>query len=224
MMPESAEQTIAIDYYTDLLCVWAWIAQPRLREVCNQWGEKVSIRHRYIDIFGDAHNKIRQRWGESDGFEKFSEHIHHAAEAHPDSAVHRDIWLYTRPHTSLNAHLFIKAAGILSGEALAAEYALDVRRAFFVEARDISDATVLLEMATAIGIDSDRLQHVFDSGEALAALSGDMHHARQSQVSGSPTWVLNEGRQVLYGNVGYRILSANIEELLRTDSGGASWC
>ena len=47
-----------IDYYTDILCVWAWIAQPRLEELQRQWGQQIEVRHRYVDIFGDAHTKI----------------------------------------------------------------------------------------------------------------------------------------------------------------------
>ena len=58
----------------------------------------------------------------------------------------------------------------------------------------------------------------------MAALSGDLRSAAQLGLKGSPTWVLNEGRQVLFGNVGYRILSANIEELLKHPGAEASWC
>lgn len=36
--------------------------------------------------------------------------------------------------------------------------------------------------------------------------------------------VEREGRQVLYGNVGYRILNAHIEELAKTPTLEASWC
>ena len=44
-------------------------------------------------------------------------------------------------------------------------------------------------------------------------------------IQGSPSFVLNEGRQKLYGNVGYRILEANIHELLRAQPADqASWC
>jgi CubicO group peptidase (beta-lactamase class C family) len=43
-------------------------------------------------------------------------------------------------------------------------------------------------------------------------------------VRGSPTWVLNEGRQVIYGNVGYRVLNANVEELINRPIEEASWC
>jgi hypothetical protein len=36
--------------------------------------------------------------------------------------------------------------------------------------------------------------------------------------------MLGEGRQKLYGNVGYRILEANIQEVLADPSERASWC
>jgi hypothetical protein len=35
---------------------------------------------------------------------------------------------------------------------------------------------------------------------------------------------MNGGRQILYGNVGYRILNANVEELLKHPEQEASWC
>ena len=38
--------SIHIDYYTDVLCVWAWIAQPRLEELNRQWAGRVTIRPR----------------------------------------------------------------------------------------------------------------------------------------------------------------------------------
>ena len=43
-------------------------------------------------------------------------------------------------------------------------------------------------------------------------------------VVGSPAFMLGEGRQKLYGNVGYRILEANIQEVLADPSERASWC
>jgi len=43
-------------------------------------------------------------------------------------------------------------------------------------------------------------------------------------VEASPGFVLNEGRQVLFGNVGYRVLEANMRELIREPAAGAaSW-
>ena len=45
------------------------------------------------------------------------------------------------------------------------------------------------------------------------------------RIEGSPSLVLNQGRQKLYGNVGFRIIEANILELLRQPrADDASWC
>ena len=41
-------------------------------------------------------------------------------------------------------------------------------------------------------------------------------------MQGSPTYILSEGRQILFGNISYGILEANVSELLsekRTESG-----
>ena len=62
-------------------------------------------------------------------------------------------------------------------------------------------------------------------GRAHAALAADYQDAAAMGVQGSPTFILNGGRQKLYGNVGYRILEANIQELLRTPNADqANWC
>jgi predicted DsbA family dithiol-disulfide isomerase len=213
-----------IDYYTDILCVWAWIAQPRLEELQRQWGQQIEVRHRYVDIFGDAHSKISQRWGADDGFATFSAHIAHSAEPFADTPVNPAIWTKLRPRSSLSAHLLLKAVGIVSGDDAVKAMALQIRRAFFVEAQDIGHLSLLFDLAQHHGLDSEALKATIMDGGAMAALSADQQNARDLGVRGSPTWVLNEGRQILYGNVGYRILNTNIEELLKRPGSEASWC
>ena len=45
------------------------------------------------------------------------------------------------------------------------------------------------------------------------------------RIEGSPSFVLNEGRQKLYGNVGFHLMEASIQELFRTPHADeASWC
>ena len=60
---------------------------------------------------------------------------------------------------------------------------------------------------------------------AFARLAADYQDADKMRIEGSPSFVLNEGRQKLYGDVGFRIIEANIQELLRAPRGDqASWC
>lgn len=224
MRQNSTTPPITIDYYTDVLCVWAWIAQVRLEEVHRQWGERISVRHRFVDIFGDCHRKIPGQWGEADGFEKFGAHVADSAARFEHCQVNPAIWTRTRPRSSMQAHLLLKAVEALAGQNAVEAAALRIRRAFFVDARDISDMALLLELAAQEGLDQASLQDALRDGRASAKLSSDLRAATEQGIKGSPTWVLNEGRQLLYGNVGYRILSANIEELLKHPGAEASWC
>lgn len=213
---------IFIDYYSDVLCVWAWIAQPRLEQLQQQWGSKITIRHRYVDIFGDSHNKIPKQWGADDGFEKFAAHVVKSASAFDKMSVHPHIWTQTRPRSSMQAHLLLKAVEQVAGEDRVADVALRFRQAFFSQAQDIGDLSLLLALLEELDVQA--LQAALRDGSAMAALSGDQRSANELGVKGSPTWVLNEGRQILYGNVGYRILNANIEELAKNPEAEASWC
>ncbi|MGL1834444.1 hypothetical protein ACKVEX_12635 [Rhodocyclaceae bacterium SMB388] len=52
-----------------------------------------------------------------------------------------------------------------------------------------------------------------DSGAAHAALCADFDAKNEHLLEDSPTFLFDEGRQKLYGNVGYRVIEASIEEL-----------
>ena len=100
------------------------------------------------------------------------------------------------------------------------------RAAFFEQAQDISQLPVLLALLGDDLIGRDAVIARIDSGEAYAALYHDEQLAKGYAVQGSPTYVFNEGRQLLYGNVGYRIIESNVRELLSAPQveGAPSWC
>ncbi len=222
-MNETSDKPV-VEYWSDLLCVWAWIGQPRLEEVADRWGDRITLRPRCVDVFGDAHGKIRRQWGEEDGFERFAHHVQSSAEGHPHTQLHSGLWDTVRPTGSLPAHLHLKAAELAASAEQSADYARALRGAFFVEGRDISRATELVRIARGLGLDVTALQDTMDNGKAQAALAADFKRSQAERIAGSPTWAMNSGRQLLYGNVGYRIIEANLEEYLRDDRPGASWC
>lgn len=102
-------QPLQVDYYTDVLCVWAWIAQRRMDEIAESWGRQVSIKFHYINVFGDALGHIGKKWSDKGGCAGFAEH--------------------------------------------AAKLAALLRRSFFVDALDISNLPVILEIADGAGFD-----------------------------------------------------------------------
>lgn len=218
------ESAVQIDYYTDILCVWAWIAERRNDEVRKRWGDRVGFRHLSVNVFGDTSDRIGRRWQDRGGFDGFAGHVVSSAGPYETAPVNPDIWRKVRPATSATAHLALKAAGLVKDARSAAGLAGTLRTRFFVDARDIGDLEVVLGIAHDEGFDVSAMQSAIDSGEAMAALMADYEQAKRTGVTGSPSWVLNDGRQVLYGNVGFRLINANIEELAKRPEGEASWC
>ena len=51
-------KTVPILYFSDILCVWAYIAQPRLDEAEAQFGRQIDIQARFCPVFGDTARKM----------------------------------------------------------------------------------------------------------------------------------------------------------------------
>jgi predicted DsbA family dithiol-disulfide isomerase len=100
-----------------------------------------------------------------------------------------------------------------------------IRCAFFRDCRDIARFDIQCEIAERLGADIRAIEELIHSGVAFATLAADYREADKMRIEGSPSLVLNEGRQKLYGNVGFRVIEANIQELLREPRiNDASWC
>ncbi len=216
--------SLTIEYYTDMLCVWAWIAERRNAELEREWGDRVQLDDHFLDLFSDTATRIGQGWLNKGGYSAFGDHVRDSAGQYLEESVHRDIWSRVRPTTSANAHLVIHAVRLIHDSLTATQLASSLRRAFFVDARDISQLAVLYELAQEHNVATSDIRAVIQSGNALAGVMSDLRLAHEKRIAGSPTWVLNDGRQVLYGNVGYRVLQANVEELIKRPAHEASWC
>jgi len=229
---------VTISYYSDVLCIWAYAAQRRLEQLVQKFGNKISIDAHFCSVFPDAWGKIEDKWKANGVFEGFNRHINEVALKFPHIDVHERLWLETRPRTSASAHLFLKAIEIIERDVvgsgpeqqpyldrISTRAAWEVRRAFFASAKDISDWKVHSEIANRLGIDYALVDEKIRSSEAVAQLAVDYNLSQKHGVEGSPTFIMNDGRQRLFGNVGYRLLEANVQELLRSPSEDeASWC
>lgn len=226
----SEPRHVPILYFSDILCVWALIAQPRIDEATKAFGAQVRFEPRFCSIFGDTRRKLEIGWKEKGGYAGFNAHLRHSLEAFPEIKVHPDLWMTVRPASSASPHLFLKAVEIVEAAGLAepgsaGRLTRAFRSAFFERALDIGTRLTQGDLAAEQRLDIAAIETAISDGRAHAALSSDYQDADAMKIQGSPTFVLNEGRQKLFGNVGYRIIEANIQELLRTPKGDqASWC
>lgn len=230
---------VTLTYFSDILCVWAYAAQVRLLEAARQFGDDVRIDYQCCSVFGDTTDKIGRGWADRGGYAGFNRHLQDVQQAFEHIRIHPDVWLTTKPASSDSAHVFVKAVqlveeqagdGGLRGEAgefrgVSERFIWELRCAFFQECRDVATRAVQYEVAERLGVSGEAIQAQLDSGAAFAALASDYQRREHYRIEGSPTFVLNQGRQKLYGNVGYRVIEANIRELLHAPGvGEMSWC
>lgn len=218
------KEPLVIDYFSDVLCIWAWIAQRRVEEMREEWGAQVVLRRHYINLFGDTQSRMDKQWATRGGYDGFGQHVLDAAAPYDSAPVNPDIWKSVRPKTSLNAHLALKACDIAYGAERAADMALLLQKSFFVDNVDIGLIENVLKLAEQSGLDKVILKELINEGRAGAKLMADYQRASELNIKGSPSWIMNDGRQELFGNVGYRILRANIKEVLSKPGHEASWC
>jgi predicted DsbA family dithiol-disulfide isomerase len=229
---------ITIDYFSDILCVWAYGGQIRLDALQREFGDRVLVRHRFMPLFADTEARIAEGWKDKDGFAGFGRHMQEVCAQWEHTRLHPGVWSECRPTSCTSAHVFLKAAALCLGverdDAAPASDArrrfdrlvVETREAFFEQARDISSLPVLLGLLEGTALSADAVRARIDSGEAYAALHRDAERMKSYGVLGSPTYVFNEGRQLLYGNVGYRIIETNLRELMSAHrvEGEPSWC
>ncbi|PZV18615.1 MAG: disulfide bond formation protein DsbA [Leptolyngbya sp.] len=224
-------EPIRISYFSDVLCVWAYIAQIRLDELQATFQGEIEISHHFVSVFGNAREKLENSWRDRGGLKGYSDHVQDVAKKYDHITINPDIWTRAAPSSSMSSHLFLHAIQLLEtkeivqpSEKVFEKTIRAFREAFFTQLANISDRTVQFAIAEDLGLPIAAIEQQIDSGEAYAQLSKDFDLVKEHGVSVSPTLIFNEGRQRLNGNVGYRVIEANIRELLHNPPGEESWC
>lgn len=230
MTEPSAPAAILVDHFSDVLCVWAYCAQIRVDELRHQFGDRVAVRYRFVPVFGSTAKKIGAGWADRGGWAGYAKHARGVAARFPHVSMSQDTWEKARPASSASPHLFLKAVQQIEGpgaspaSGLYERTAAALRHAFFVDAKDIAVNAVQMEIAEQVGVPRAPIERAIADGSAMAAVFEDVEAQGTQKIEGSPTLLFNEGRQKLYGNVGYRVIEANVEEVFRAPVPAGSWC
>lgn len=221
--------TVQIDYYSDLLCVWAYISHARTRELQKQFPDQLAWAWYYLPVFGDVQGKFHSQWQDRGGAQGYAAHVAEVISDYDHVSLHASCWTSVQPASSAPAHLWLAAARLVekTGDlppGSEARLAWALRTAFFEHAIDIAHQARLAEVSESLGFDSKTLLNRITDGRAYAVLCQDMQKARDANIRISPTYVFNNDRQRLTGNVGYRIIEANVKELIDQPEKQQSWC
>jgi len=168
---------IHVSYFSDVLCVWAYVAQIRLDELQKQHGPNIEVSYHFIPILGSTEHRIGEGWKKRGGFEGYAAHVAEICADFPHVDLSPDAWTTVRPTSSAPGHQFLKAVQLLeadsvisaepvdelSGRSLVEEAAWRIRLAFFQDGKDVSRFEVLWGLAADLGLPVRALKEEFDN-------------------------------------------------------------
>ena len=141
---------VKISYFTDALCVWAYVSQIRIDELKANFKSSIEVECRYFHVFGDVSSKMDAAWKQRGGLPAYRQHVREVVEKFGHVQLHERTWQTDVPKSSMPAHLWLCAIrhveiGSRCAPGSSDRAAWAFRDAFFRHGRDISQAKVLLD-------------------------------------------------------------------------------
>lgn len=224
-----AAAPLSFQYWSDPLCIWAFVGQPKLDEILSAWGDRVAVEYRVVPVFGSVGSRFREGPWADEGPEGRRDATRRLAREHGIDGVTGDVWVEDCPHSSWSCGAAVE--GVLAMEASGeapigggARYLRELREHLFLRNRNICHRHEQLAVAERSGIDAGSLERRLDDGSAVALLWEDERARLAAGIRGSPTYVFDGGRAILYGNFPFSVLRAVVAELLGGIDLGGSRC
>lgn len=167
--------------WNDYLCPWAWLGRDRTL-LLEELGVKVGVvpyeLHPEVPIGGRAHRPGGR-------YDRLLASIE--AECHEVGLP------FHRPDRTPNTRRALEWAEAARIADPSAFPILDrqLADAHWIQGRDLEDPDVLMDLATGIALDPDRLEHLVASGEARQAVDRSIAQAHDRGVTATPSWLFD---------------------------------
>jgi predicted DsbA family dithiol-disulfide isomerase len=217
---------LEFSYWSDPLCIWALVAQTKLERLLEELGAHVRVDYRIVPVFGSVAWRFAAGAWAKDGVDGRVTTTRCIAEQGGRTDVSGECWRRAMPASSWAPAAAIKAVFAHEGGRgeMGPAYQRALRERFFVKEANIALRSVQLEVAEELGLPRAPIEARLDDGSALAAVCEDHAEKERIRIQGSPTYVFDGGRAMLYGNFDYAILRSTVEELVRGARPGGSGC
>jgi len=176
--------------YTDPYCTWCWGSEPTLRKIEEAYGDQIKISFKMgglvkdMDSFSDPANGI----GGSSWYAQVAAHWLEASTRHGmpvDEQIFFDVKdsrFSTHP-----ANIAYKAAQF-QGEFIANRYLRRMREGVAAERKDIQKLDIQTELASDVGLNTERFVADMKSGKANEAFEMDLKECRDKGIRGFPSY------------------------------------
>jgi predicted DsbA family dithiol-disulfide isomerase len=174
--------------WSDYLCPWCYVAAVRLHDMQRELGDVVTIEWRSFLLRPQVEQRSLER------FTRYTERWAGPAAAEPGATFRTWSGDHPPPSHSMPSAVCGKAVLREFGPDGFDRFHLALMNAYFAENRTISDRAVMLDVARAVGLDTERLVARLDgeTAELEAAVVADHKEALSRGIAAVPTAVVDD--------------------------------
>ncbi|MGR5501534.1 DsbA family protein [Vibrio sp. DNB22_10_4] len=187
----------AILYYVyDPMCSWCWGYKPTWEAIKASLGGDVEIRY----VLGglaedtDAPMPLQMRTQIAEYWRKIESYL--------GTEFNHDFWTLNEPRRAT----YPACRAIIAARAQDAEFEMyaAIQSAYYLEAKNPSDNSVLIDIATEIGLDRNRFTRDLTAQETQQALLQEIAFARSIGGNSFPSLFLSKGNAIVELPVDYQ--------------------
>jgi predicted DsbA family dithiol-disulfide isomerase len=186
--------TLNINIFSDLICPWCFIGKRRLSKAIGLLDGRTEINVTWYpfqlnpQMPPEGMDRKVYRIAKFGSWSKSLKLDAQVVEVGATEGIHFAFDRIQRTPNTLNAHRLVWLArrkGIQDAlvEALFQSY--------FTQGRDISDRSILIDIAQRTGLSSTRVESLFYSGEGVEEVRQEEEKARQLKIGGVPLFIVN---------------------------------
>ena len=186
-------------YFADPMCSWCWGFSPVIQFIQQTFEAEIPLQL----VLGGLAPTPDSRTMDKETKQTIREHWQHVREM-SDQAFNFDF--FDRQDFTYCTEPACRA--VVTARSLKPDSALPflelLQRRFYAQNLDITQTSVLSELAAELGFTPDEFTTVFESQEAIDATQRDFLLSRQLKVSGFPTLIAVEGKTGMVITAGYQ--------------------
>jgi putative protein-disulfide isomerase len=195
-------------YVHDPMCSWCWGFEPTRRKIFESLAGRMQVRRMVGGLAPDTdepmpaamRSMLQQTW-------------HRIEQTIPGTEFNFEFWQKCSPRRSTYPANRAVIAAREQGDEFDSQMTARIQRAYYLEARNPSDNSTLVELATDIGLDSERFAASLVSDSTQQQLVAEIRAGREMGINSFPSLVVQKAAGLRYIELNYTRPEAMLSEI-----------
>jgi len=185
-------------YVHDPMCSWCWGFEPTRRKIFEALAGRMQVRRMVGGLAPDSdapmpeamRSMLQQTW-------------HRIEQTIPGTEFNFEFWQKCSPRRSTYPANRAVIAAREQGDEFDSQMTARIQRAYYLEAKNPSDNSTLVELATDIGLDSEQFASSLVSDSTQRQLIAEIRAGREMGIDSFPSLVVQKADGLRYIGLNY---------------------